>query len=97
MIEESLNIADWNSMKMYARQEGLAEGLAEGLEKGLKKGILKGRKEGLEEGWKKGRNENAVIAYKNCISRGLSREDAIAISGISEEAACKLDAGEKWP
>ena len=43
------------------------------------------REEEREEGREEGRREMMLETYKNCLSRGLSRDDAIAISGISEE------------
>lgn len=43
------------------------------------------REEEREEGREEGRREMMLETYENCLSRGLSRDDAIAISGISEE------------
>ncbi len=45
-----------------------------------KKDINRGRIEGRKEG----REEIMLQAFQNCINRGMSREDAIAISGITE-------------
>ncbi len=43
------------------------------------------RKEEFEEGRLEGIDEKAIQVYKNCLERGLSKEDAIEISGITEE------------
>lgn len=43
------------------------------------------RSEGLAEGLAKGEAQKALQVYKNCIARGMSKEDAIAISEIKED------------
>ncbi len=44
---------------------------------GLKQGELQGKLEGkLEKG---------IQVYKNCLKRGMSKEDALAISELTEE------------
>ena len=50
---------------------------AEGFEQGIKQGLLKGRTEGLLE--------RSLQVYKNCIARGMSKKDALAIAEITEE------------
>ena len=44
-------------------------------------GISEGRKAGIKEG----RQQAMLQVYKNCIERGMSNEEAKAISGITEE------------
>ena len=44
-----------------------------------------GFKNGEHKGEPKGKLENAIQVYKNCIERGMSKEDALAISELSEE------------
>lgn len=46
-------------------------------DQGVEEGMVKGRIEG--------RREQTILTFKNCIERGMSREDAIAISGIEEK------------
>ena len=45
--------------------------------------------EGVEEGFSKGaiygERARAIKTYQNCIDRGMSKEDAIAISEIDEK------------
>ncbi|MBR6452099.1 MAG: hypothetical protein IKS87_05290 [Lachnospiraceae bacterium] len=38
----------------------------------------------INRGKREGREEIMLQAYRNCINRGMSKEDAIAISGITE-------------
>ena len=44
---------------------------------GLKKGKLEGKLEG--------ELKKAIQVYKNCLNRGMSKEDALAISELKEE------------
>lgn len=44
---------------------------------GLKQGELKGKLEG--------KLENGIQVYKNCLNRGMSKEDALAISELTEK------------
>ena len=50
-----------------------------------------GKREGLAQGKREGIEANAIIVYKNCLARGFSKEDAIAISEISEETLAKIE------
>ncbi len=50
----------------------------------INRGRIEGRKEGRIEGRIEGREEIMLQVFQNCIDRGMSREDAIAISGITE-------------
>ncbi len=50
----------------------------------INRGRKEGRKEGRIEGRIEGREEIMLQVFQNCIDRGMSREDAIAISGITE-------------
>ena len=43
------------------------------------------RAEGKAEGKAEGIKEKTLQVYNNCIKRGMSKEEAIAISGIAEE------------
>ena len=56
-------------------EEGKEEGLKEGKEAGLKEGLL----------------EKAMQVYENCVARGMSEEDALAISGL-EDAQMQCEA-----
>ena len=64
----------WNAALMDERREGREEGHEAGLKAGEDIGILK----------------NAQQVYDNCIARGMSEEDALAISGL-EEARKKVE------
>ena len=48
---------------------------------GFKNGELKGELKGKLEG----KLENGIQVYKNCLNRGMSKEDALAISELTEE------------
>ena len=43
------------------------------------------KEELLTQGRAEGYNEKALIVYRNCLDRGMSKQDAIAISGITSE------------
>ena len=43
--------------------------------------LTQGRAEGKAEGY----DEKTLIVYRNCLNRGMSKQDAIAISGITSE------------
>ena len=43
-----------------------------------------GKAEGMVEGKIEGIKEKSLQVYANCLKRGMSKEDAIAISGIAE-------------
>lgn len=54
-----------------------ARGMAEGMAEGMVQGMAEGKAEGaLEKG---------LRVYQNCIDRGMSKEDALAIAEITEE------------
>ena len=42
-------------------------------------------REGIKEGHAAGMLEQSIQVYKNCIERGMSKEDALAISGLKED------------
>ena len=43
------------------------------------------KEEGMKLGISQGISEKTIQVYKNCIARGMTKEESIAISGISEE------------
>ena len=43
------------------------------------------KEELLTQGKAEGYNEKTLIVYRNCLNRGMSQQDAIAISGITSE------------
>ena len=56
--------------------------IAKGFEEiGFDKGIEKGR----EEGFKKGKNDKLKEIINNMISNGITKEDIIKLTGISEQ------------
>ncbi|MDD5956004.1 MAG: hypothetical protein PUC40_03355, partial [Lachnospiraceae bacterium] len=64
-----------------------------GERRGLKKGRKEGRQEGMAIGEANGADKNAIIVYNNCLDRGMSEKDAIAISEISDSALKKAREG----
>ncbi|MDY6334651.1 MAG: hypothetical protein SPL56_07595, partial [Lachnospiraceae bacterium] len=67
------------------KEELLTQGRAEGEIKGRAEGEIKGRAEGETKGRTEGYNEKTLIVYRNCLNRGMSQQDAIAISEITSE------------
>ncbi|MBR6452408.1 MAG: Rpn family recombination-promoting nuclease/putative transposase [Lachnospiraceae bacterium] len=53
-------------------------------------GYRKGEEEGIKEGKIEGITETMLRVYQNCLDRGMSREEAIAISGITEDVLAKV-------
>lgn len=51
---------------------------------GRAEGLTQGRAEGLTQGRSEGSRSHAIAVFRNCIERGMSREEAIAISEIDE-------------
>ena len=51
----------------------------------MREGFAKGKLEGILEGKLEGKLENGLQVYKNCIARGMSKEDALAIAEITED------------
>lgn len=45
---------------------------------------MQGRAEGLTQGRAEGSRSHAIAVFRNCIERGMSRVEAIAISEIDE-------------
>ena len=59
--------------------------VAERLEKrGIEKGIQQGMQKVMQKGMQKGIDEKGIQVFLNCISRGMSREDAQDIADISD-------------
>ena len=69
----------------YGRFEGLEEGLA----KGEAKGLEKGRKEGREEGLAEGEAKKTLEMAKKMLEAGISCEQVMSITGLSEEEILK--------
>ncbi len=46
-------------------------------------GVEFGIEQGMERGMQQGIEQKAVQVYQNCLARGMSKEDAIAISGVN--------------
>ena len=56
-----------------------------GLSAGISQGVQRGRLEGKLEGRLEGELSKGLQAYKNCIERGMSKADALAIAGLKPE------------
>lgn len=48
------------------------------------------KEEGREEGRKEAQCEVRVSIFKNCLERGMSREEAMSISGATEEMLVRI-------
>ena len=51
-----------------------------------REGMKKGREDGIMIGRDAGIQEHSIQVYKNCIERGMSKEDALAISELNEKS-----------
>lgn len=70
---------DYQAEMSYARKTAMEKGVAQGMRKGMIKGIARGRMEGRAEGIETGKMEVA----RRMLSRGMSDEDIVTLSGIS--------------
>lgn len=57
----------WEEREKMIRKEEYEMGVEFGMERGMQQGI----------------EQKAVQVYQNCLARGMSKEDAIAISGVN--------------
>lgn len=64
------------------------------MREGYAKGRLDGLAEGQSEGLAKGQMEKALQVYKNCIDRGMTQEDALAIADISVDDVIAMNQKE---
>ena len=76
-----MNERDILAQKDFAVKEALLKGEAKGRAEGLAEGKAKGRSEGLAEGETKGKRETA----KNLKAMGLSVEQIIFATGLSQK------------
>ena len=65
----------WEAREKMIRKEEYEMGVEFGLERGMEQGMERGMQQGIEQ--------KAVQVYQNCLARGMSKEDAIAISGVN--------------
>ena len=50
-------------------------------EEGRREGVREGRQEGRQEG-----RESAIVEfYRNCLNHGMSPEEAISLSGVTQD------------
>ena len=89
VLDKMTTERDLRNQIAWARQEAIEEGLAEGRAKGIAEGRAEGRAEGKAEGKAEGRAEGqhskAVEIAVKLIATGMSKADAAAFVGISEE------------
>ena len=89
VAEKKEKLAREHGIVMTVELEGRLErmcNLSQGiLERGYQKGLEMGKSLGIEEGRSQGELQHQLIVFQNCINRKMSREDAISISGITEE------------
>jgi predicted transposase/invertase (TIGR01784 family) len=84
-----LSIEDTNlfQVKMnIARREGKREGIEEGKREGIEEGKREGKREGIEEGKREGIEEVAA----NMLRAGMTIEQVVSLSGLTQEAVEKL-------
>ena len=68
------------ALKMLMKPE-----IDESWQNGLKQGISQGISQGINQGISQGIIEKSIQVYRNCIAKGMSKEEAIAISGIAQK------------
>lgn len=87
-----MHVSDELTMKRAAALEGHAEGKKIGLEEGRAEGRVEGLAEGRAEGLAEGKIEEAKeIAKKMKTTGNFSKEQILALTGISEDEFEKLD------
>ena len=76
------------------REKGIQVGIQQGIEQGIRQGIEQGIERGIERGIQKGISEGAeqtkIETAKNAIKMGLSTQQIIELTGLSEENIKKL-------
>lgn len=71
-------------------EKGLAEGIAEGREKGIAEGLEKGIAEGRQEGIQTGIQQSQKSIVCNALKMGLSVNQIMELTGLSEERVNEL-------
>ena len=87
------NLKLWKEMDETMGGHVLRLAIDKYVDYGVKKGIKQGRQEGRQEGMQEERYDGAIRTYNNCLDRGMSEKDAIAISEISDSALKKAREG----
>ena len=87
------NLKLWKEMDEAMGGHVLRLAIDKYVDYGVRKGIKQGRQEGRQEGMQEERYEGAIRTYNNCLDRGMSENDAIAISEISDSALKKAREG----
>ena len=93
VLDKMTTERDLRNQIAWARQEAIEEGIAEGRAvglakgraEGLAKGLAEGRAEGLAEGIAEGQQTKAVEIARKLVATGMSKADAAAFVGISQE------------
>ena len=81
----------WEQREKLIRREeyeqgvefGIERGIEQGIEQGIERGIEQGIERGIERGIEQGIDLKALQVYQRCLDRGMSEEDAVAISGVN--------------
>ncbi len=87
------NLKLWKEMDETMGGHVLRLAIDKYVDYGVRKGIKQGRQEGRQEGMQEERYDGAIRTYNNCLDRGMSEKDAIAISEISDSALKKAREG----
>ena len=73
----------WEQREKLIRREEYEQGVEFGIERGIERGIEQGIERGIEQGIERGIEQKALQVYQSCLDRGMSEEDAVAISGVN--------------
>ena len=71
--------------KAKSLKEGIEAGKAQGLEEGKAQGLEEGKAQGLEEGKAQGMQQSKIEIAKKMLSKGMSLDLVVEMTGLSEE------------
>lgn len=71
--------------KAKSLKEGIEAGKAQGLEEGKAQGLEEGKAQGLQEGKAQGMQQSKIEIAKKMLSKGMSLDLAVEMTGLSEE------------
>ena len=67
------------------KAQGLEEGKAQGLQEGKAQGLEEGKAQGLQEGKAQGMQQSKIEIAKKMLSKGMSLDLVVEMTGLSEE------------
>lgn len=71
--------------KAKSLKEGIEAGKAQGLEEGKAQGLQEGKAQGLQEGKAQGMQQSKIEIAKKMLSKGMSLDLVVEMTGLSEE------------